>query len=86
MREQGSEQALKKKYTTARMHVIIQASIFFWLQWIVVFILACIFPIRLFSLHASTFSSIQSFNFYLQLINIVDLLRISQVLYILKIQ
>lgn len=30
----------------------------------------------------STFCSIQSFNFYLQLINIVDLLRISQVLHI----
>lgn len=37
-----------------------------------------------FSAYTSTFCSIQSFNFYLQLINIVDLLRISQVLHIFE--
>lgn len=83
----------KKNYSYARHH---SASIFFLASKSLLFLsllntrsllpralsLSSLF--NFFSAYTSTFCSIQSFNFYLQLINIVDLLRISQVLHIFE--
>lgn len=70
----------------ARMHVIIQPAFSFGFNSLLFLSFHWLFSLRLLLLwkHDWTFSSIQSFNFYLQLINIVDLLRISQVLHIWK--
>lgn len=92
--ELESQRTYRRKKIT-RMHVIIQPAFSFWLQRACCFYLYSILApcslvlslsslFNFFSAYTSTFCSIQSFNFYLQLINIVDLLRISQVLHIFE--
>ena len=90
------ERAKKKQTTTnvVRVYVIIQPAFSFgfngllFLSWLMLFLSLRLVPphsqsTSIFSCCTnSTFASIQSFNFYLQLINIVDLLRISQLLHI----